>query len=819
MNRTLETTARIVLVALAYFASARLGYAFSIPNAFVSLWPPAGVTLAFLLMSDRRDWPALFAGAVTGSVASDLMSGYPPVFALFAAVANAAESLLAAWVVTWRLGGPVRRLTVRAVVEIALTAAVGTNAVTSIVGATMLALRFNGTFINHWLTWWVGDGLGMVIIAPLVIAWVDALERRSRPRVSRVIEAALLLTGMALMAHAVFGPPRDWFIRPGVYATFPFLLWAGLRFGSAAASSAAFVLASYSIWNAALGRGPLVALAGQAVAVTAAQVYAFLVVASLCALLPAVALEERRAEEKRRRAIEEKNREREEHHRIVVEAATDAIITLDEQSVIDFVNPAAERAFGYTRDELVGRNLTSLMPERFRDRHRAGIGRYLATNQRTIEWRGVPLIGLHKDGREIPFEVSFGDRVEGGRHVLTGVLRDVSEREAAASALRAFEEQFRQSQKMEAVGQLAGGVAHDFNNLLTAILGYTAIIADQVPPDSAIQEDLEEVRLAAQRAEALTRQLLAFSRRQILEPRVIDLERVLSSLTPMLRRLIGEDIEVVAHIAPDLGRVLADPSQIEQVILNLSLNARDAMPEGGTLTLELQDVGVGLEGHPGHADVAPGAYVMLAVSDTGIGMDAKTAEHAFEPFFTTKPSGKGTGLGLATVHGIVKQSGGYVWLSSEPGRGTTFKVFLPRVERTDEAPARAKPAAAARGTETILLTEDDAPLRRLAQRVLEQQGYTVLPAATPTEALAIANAGGAAIDLLVTDVVMPEMNGRALAELIVASDPEIRVLYMSGYTDDAVVRRGVLQHGMHFIQKPFDPDLFAHRVRETLDVR
>jgi PAS domain S-box-containing protein len=379
-----------------------------------------------------------------------------------------------------------------------------------------------------------------------------------------------------------------------------------------------------------------------------------------------------------------------------------------------------------------------------------------------------------------------------------------------------LEEQYHQAQKMEAVGQLAGGIAHDFNNLLTAIEGYCMLIAEGLPEQSPHQAHLAEVRRAADRATGLTRQLLAFSRRQILEPRVLDLRDSLTSMEPMLRRLIGEDVEVIVRATRATGRIKADPGQIEQVILNLAINARDAMPKGGTLQIQVSDASMTESDARNGATVLPGRYMLLTVSDTGDGMDESTKARVFEPFFTTKHKGKGTGLGLSTVYGIVKQSGGYIWLDSEPGKGATFRVYLPRVDEAVEPPSARHQTGSLKGSETILVVEDEESVRLLVRKVLERYGYRVLTAATPNDAVEIAATATESIALLISDVVLPQMSGRALADQILATKPTLRLLFMSGYTDDAIVHHGVLDEGTPFLQKPFTPQGLAQKVREVL---
>jgi two-component system cell cycle sensor histidine kinase/response regulator CckA len=392
-----------------------------------------------------------------------------------------------------------------------------------------------------------------------------------------------------------------------------------------------------------------------------------------------------------------------------------------------------------------------------------------------------------------------------------GAWLDITER-------KQLEEQFHQAQKMEAVGRLAGGVAHDFNNLLTAILGSADLVLDSLTTGAPEREEVQEIRKAALRAADLTRQLLAFSRQQVIAPTVLNPNEVVASMDKLLRRLLGEDVELRTVLAPDFAAVEADPSQLEQVVLNLAVNARDAMPNGGRLTIETQNVELDEAYVRGHISAQPGLYVMLAVSDTGVGMDTATQARIFEPFFTTKEKGKGTGLGLATVYGIVKQSGGWIWVYSEPGHGTTFKIYLPRVTET-VPPAAPSPAApvSVRGSETVLVVEDEEVIRHLVQKVLKANGYTVLVAASGRDAERVAGEHDGPIHLLVTDVVLPGMNGREVAQRLTAARAAIRVLYLSGYTDEVIVHHGVLEPGVAFLQKPFTPAVLGRKVREVLD--
>jgi PAS domain S-box-containing protein len=498
--------------------------------------------------------------------------------------------------------------------------------------------------------------------------------------------------------------------------------------------------------------------------------------------------------------------------RSVIEGTTDAIFIKDLKGRYLLANAAAAALLHVAPEDMIGRDDAELFsPEKAHlivaaDRAVVATGETRVYEEVLAIEKGQPQIFLSSKG-------VFRDR--GGQVAgVFGISRDVTK-------FRDLESQLRQSQKMEAVGRLAGGIAHDFNNMLSAILSNADLLEEDLAVGDARREEVKEIILAARRAAGLTRQLLAFSRQQVLEPRVIDLNDVVAGVEKMLRRIIGEDIDLETRLAPDLGSIKADPGQLEQVLMNLAVNARDAMPEGGKLTLETAPVDLTDAYAAKHAGVAPGSYIMVAVCDTGCGMDADTKARMFEPFFTTKEQGKGTGLGLATVHGIVNQSGGFVWVYSELNQGTTFKVYLPRVSAV--SPARPTPtssvAQSPRGDETILFVEDEDALRRIGREILVRQGYTILAAASGTEALAIAAAHRDPIDMIATDVVMPGMSGTELVGTLRAGHPEAAVLYMSGYTDDAVVRHGIVEPGMAFLQKPFSAGTLARKVRDVLDRR
>jgi two-component system cell cycle sensor histidine kinase/response regulator CckA len=499
----------------------------------------------------------------------------------------------------------------------------------------------------------------------------------------------------------------------------------------------------------------------------------------------------------------------------IVESSEDAILSTTLDGTITTWNRAAEMLYQYSTKEMVGRSVLQLVPiERIEDARNllesAGDGRAVRQYETTRR---------RKDGVEIEVALTVSPVRDATGTVIgvSKIARDLTLQRQIEATLRRTEEQFRHAQKMEAVGRLAGGVAHDFNNLLSVILSFASFARDDLQPGTALYLDIEQIEVAANRAAGLTRQLLAFSRQQVLQPCVLDLNRIIADMKSMLGRLLGEDVEVITCEAANLGRVLADQGQIEQVVMNLAVNARDAMPEGGKLTIETANVTVDLS-HAGlHIGTVPGDYVRITISDTGFGMDEMTKARVFEPFFTTKERGKGTGLGLSTVFGIVEQSGGHIELSSEPGRGCTFSIYLPRTHSVAPVVTSAGLPKKLTGAETILLVEDEAQVRAAAGTILRRNGYDVLEASNGSEALLTSKDRAGVIHLLLTDVVMPRMGGRRLAEQIAAARPNTKVLYVSGYTDDSIVRQGVLDAGLAFLQKPFTPETLLNKVREVLD--
>ncbi len=520
------------------------------------------------------------------------------------------------------------------------------------------------------------------------------------------------------------------------------------------------------------------------------------------------ALEQRRLRREKWRA-EEALRKSERRFRSLIENISDLLVALRPDGAIHYASPSCERLLGYAPEALTGKNLLDLVHPDDRPAVWERVLR-LAPPDVVLGPVEVRLCGrddtwhtLETTGRNLLDDPAIGGIILS--------LRDISDR-------KMLEAQLRQVQKMEAIGRIAGSIAHDFNNFLIAILGYSELLLGHPEYPDEFRQDVEAIKQAAQRAAGLANQLLTFSRKQISRPQHIRLDEVVSEMEQMLSKLLGPTIQVTLLSDAEPNPVYADPGQIEQVIINLALNARDAMPQGGTLTVETANLFLDEAYSRRHLDVRPGHYVLLAVSDTGIGMTEEVRARIFEPFFTTKEKGKGTGLGLSTVYGIIHQSGGHIWVYSEPGQGSTFKVYLPYEEpvRVAEEPLLQEEEVR-RGEETLLLVEDDEVAREIGRRVLLQYGYTVLVAEHPEEALAISRRHEGPIHLMVTDVIMPGMNGRELAERLSGERPEMKVLYISGYTDQAVVRHGILEAGHPFLQKPFTPALLARRVREVLN--
>jgi len=516
-----------------------------------------------------------------------------------------------------------------------------------------------------------------------------------------------------------------------------------------------------------------------------------------------------------RKAAEDALRASEIKFRGMAENLADALFITDAEGIITYMSPSTKQVFGLPPDEMIGRTFTDFLAE---DQIAYALSEFQTCVTSGKQTANIQLIMKRKDGSHFHGELSAsllmnGDNMRG----TLGQIRDITERIKAAEEKSRLEDQLHQAQKMEAIGRLAGGVAHDFNNILTGINGYSEMILGGLEPGDPLRADMLEIKSAGERAAALTAQLLAFSRKQVIDPKVVRPNEILEMSQKMLQRIIGEDVELRFIAARNLGRIKADPSQIDQILVNLAVNARDAMPNGGKLVIETQNVTIDEAFCAAHLDAQPGEYVSLTVSDTGCGMDEQTRQKIFEPFFSTKDKEKGTGLGLATVYGIVKQNDGFITVYSEPNVGSTFKVYFPRGQEEAIPLTRAQGADLPRGTETILLVEDEAMVRGLVKKVLGQQGYTVLEAENVESAIKIFTETQERIDLLLTDVIMPVMNGRELHHHLATKRPGLKALFMSGYTENVVAHHGVLDDGVSFIQKPFQIETIARMVRQVLD--
>jgi PAS domain S-box-containing protein len=848
----------VLIVAILYYGAARLGLrlAFETTNAS-PVWPPSGIALVAALLLGYRVWPGIMLGAFLANVVVFIANHAADVFTIVTvssviAIGNTLEAVVGRFLLDRLVGA--RGLFTRAQDVFKFTAvAVLACLVGPSFGPTALALAGmapSASYATIWFTWWLGDAAGVLLVAPVLITWSTQPQLRWAPH--KCIEAALLLLSLVIGVHVGFGgwPLEGHAHYPLTFVPLPWLVWAAFRFGPREAATAAAVMSGIAVWHTVNGLGPFVRGTIND-SLLLVQAFVGLVTVTILTMAALVAerrdaqawlqeahdTQETRVEERtrelvqvnetlqteiaERRRADEALRSAEAEYRLLADNVTDVIFMYDMDLRPVYVSPSVTRLRGYSVEEA--------MAQRFEDRltpasavfARKTLAEALATPRDGPESRTLELEVTRKDGSMVWTEtqMSFLRDSQGRPRAIIGVARDITERKRAETERTQLEAQLRQTQKVEAIGRLAAGVAHDFNNLLTVIGGRSQLILKRLPSeDDPLRRHIELIWTTSDRAARVVEQLLAFGRQQILQPTVLDLNAVVEGMVDMLRRLIGEDIELTFVPSPEVGHVRADVGQLGQVIVNLVVNARDAMPDGGRLTIEMANVDLDERYAGRHVGVRPGAYVRLSVSDTGIGMDERTRLRLFEPFFTTKEMGHGSGLGLATVYGIVKQSGGNIWVYSEVGHGTTFKIYLSQVQESAEPVAERRWATPSHsGTETVLVVEDEDGVRELARELLEDLGYTVLEARRPREAMLVAEQHRGPIQLLLTDVVMPELNGSRLAERLRPGRPEMKVLYMSGYTDDAIVRHGVLKSGTHFLEKPFSSGRLADKVREVLD--
>jgi PAS domain S-box-containing protein len=781
----------IALLAASYVVAGRLGFTASAIHPVVSsAWPPSGIALAALLLFGKRFWP----GIALGAFVVNIIGGIAPLGAAGIATGNTLEALAGAWLLTSFAGFRPSLQRLRDVFALVL-AAIASTPVSATVGVAVLTVTGGAAGIPRgtlWLTWCSGDAIGILLVTPLVLTW--AVGPRLRVAARDVIEASVLGILLIGFTAVLFQTSFSY-----VYAIFPVTIWAALRFGSRGAATTSLVVSVLAIGYTLRGAGPF---ASSTAVNNLFQLQTFIGLLGLTTLILAAVIAERQTAES---ALQRSRQQ----HRDIIQYASVGVYQTDPDGEILLTNPALARILGYDGPEqLVGLNLAD---DVYWDRTERAelIARYellSVAGGLEVQWK-------RKDGSPIWVDLharSVTDEA-GGTPYFEGFVYDLTAR-------KQLEKQFQQAQRMEAVGRLAGGVAHDFNNLLTVISSCTDFMLDDRTLAEEHRADLTEVKKATDRATSLTRQLLALGRTQVLRPATINLNDRLAELLPMLKRLFETTIEIRIKAAPGLWAVRADPGQIEQVLLNLALNARDAMPEGGTLTFSTENsVVVAERADPSREyTMNAGDYVLLRVQDTGVGMDENTQRKIFEPFFTTKDVGKGTGLGLATAYGIVKQSGGYIKVQSVPGTGSEFLIYLPRTRATPDKIVRLERRENSPAAGTVLVVEDEAGVRHALQRMLTTEGYTVVTAANGAEAFELFAARKDEVDLLITDIVMPAMSGRALAQKCCALRENLKVLYISGYTRDSLLSQQTFEEGTEFIEKPFTRDAILERIARVL---
>jgi PAS domain S-box-containing protein len=803
LRRTIVYLARLVLLAGVYYLAARLGLRYASIGESISLvWPPTGIALSVLVLLGYRYWPGVALGAFLANAGTSV----PVAAAAGIAAGNTIEALLAAYLFRVAAGSSPQLEQPRTVRALVLAAAPLGALVSAVIGVGSLAAvgALTAPIPVALSVWWAGDLLGALVLAPVCLAWGtprDVVNSRG------ILELAALCLVTVAAAEIVLGEPVRISLLRGLeyhYLLFPFVVWAGLRFGVRGASLLTFTVAVVAVWHTAHGGGPFVRDSSLE---TRFAVTLYLGALAVTGLVLAAAVRWERVQ------ATEALKQSQERLRLALEAARMGIWFWSVEDNIVTWDRSLRQLFGLAPDERVSTYedfLARVHPDD-RDLVAASVRRALHEGgDSDYEFR------IQLPGGEVRWIATRGEvgRDETGRaRYMTGVCLDATPR-------RLTEDRLRRAQRMESVGRLAGGVAHETNNQMTVVLGAARLILGHAGLSDEVRGDVEYIRRAAERTATVTAQLLAYSRQQLMRPEVIELNDFVSLWEPVLRRIMGEDCLVSVQLAADVGCVRVDPGQLEQVLLNLALNARDAMAHGGRLSLESYRA----ELTPAYArlkpeaEIKPGPYAVLAMSDTGHGMDRTTAARIFEPFFTTKEPGQGTGLGLSTAYGIVKQSEGYLWVYSEPGHGSTFKIYLPC---TTEPAAVAEEPPAVRLTvgagERILVIEDDEAVREIASRALEEAGYDVVVAESGPAALELLQQTDRPVRLAVIDLVLPGMSGPEIALEVVVRAPGVRVIFTSGYPDSEIRRRGLLATPTTFIQKPFTPEALVRAVQQELD--
>ena len=757
-----------------------------------TLWHPAGVGVALLLLWGYRVWPGI---AIAALVTLLPIASLSPSF-LVVAIAGALFDTVGTAFLTRLFSGHSFQTSLTRVRDVgALVSAIFiTTAVRAALGLAMYVFGSWGTLDGLWLRWltlWHGGVLGIILFAPLVLVW----SQTHRPRAGRALEAAALSAGLIVIGIGAFADLPPELALSLVYLVFPLMAWSAIRFQQRGAVTAGTIATSIVVLSAYGGHSPVIGSASFA----PFALWLPVEISAVSALFISATVTERERALRDARQLA-----------MILHATPDLVAVADRDMKLRFLNRAGRHLLGFEeRTSIDGLKIADLHPdEDFRKIETVALPQAVEAGT----WRGETAF-RRRDGRTIPFSqviVSRKNRAGEVTHFAT-IGRDIAQQKEQ-------ETQLRQAQKMDAIGRLAAGVAHDFNNLLTVIRGNCEISLPMLAQNHPVRDSLVEIEDAGKRATELTTQLLAFSRQQVTRPQPLDLNQVVRSIFAMLTRLLGENIKLELLTAEHLDMVLADSGMMDQIILNLSINARDAMPDGGTLTIRSEMVDVAASSEKSGFQVPAGRYVMLAISDNGVGMSEQTIAHLFEPFFTTKSVGKGTGLGLATVYGIVKQNNGFITVESELGRGSTFRVYLPptvSVQPAKTAPDSAGVNVVQRGS--ILLVEDEERLRELLRRHLSARGYFIVTARDGIEGLAICEDRAYVPDLLLTDVVMPGMSGRELAEKLRTHHPSLKVLFITGYTEEKIVRQGALPSGMACLNKPFELRVLEQKIRETLD--